>query len=259
MSALSKRPARAIADLAEGRILAEVEIAAPPERVFRALTDPSEVPNWWGSEQAYRTTSWAADLRPGGAWRAEGKGSDGHTFSVGGEYVEVCAPSRLVYTWRADWDGAHETRVTCVLVPTAVGTKVTLRHEGFVGRTESCARHSEGWAMVFDWLSAHVAPAAERKYFFCRLIAPRPTFPFDMTDDERAMMGAHSAYWSAELAAGNVVVFGPVLDPKGPWGLGVIRAVDEAAARAFESKDPAIASGRGFSYEMVPMMTAVHG
>ena len=45
----SQRSARALADVNGGIILAEVEIAAPPERVFRALTQSDEIVRWWGS------------------------------------------------------------------------------------------------------------------------------------------------------------------------------------------------------------------
>jgi hypothetical protein len=33
-------------------------------------------------------------------------------------------------------------------------------------------------------------------HFFCKLIAPRPTFPFDMNESEKALMGEHAAYWT---------------------------------------------------------------
>ena len=46
MSTIESSRARAVADLTEGRILASVEIAAPPERVFRALTT-AEIVDWW--------------------------------------------------------------------------------------------------------------------------------------------------------------------------------------------------------------------
>jgi uncharacterized protein YndB with AHSA1/START domain len=81
--------ARAIADVSAGVILATVTIAAPPERVFRAITEPGEIVRWWGSDELYRTTSHTADLRPGGAWRSEGKGSDGTPFVVEGEFVRI--------------------------------------------------------------------------------------------------------------------------------------------------------------------------
>jgi len=54
-----------------------------------------------------------------------------------------------------------------------------------------------------------------------------------------------------------VIVFGPVADPKGGWGLGVVRARDEAEVAAFEAGDPVVRSGRGFRYEVLPMVSAV--
>lgn len=44
MSPVPTQTARAVADLSQGLILANVEIASAPDRVFRALTDPNEIP-----------------------------------------------------------------------------------------------------------------------------------------------------------------------------------------------------------------------
>jgi uncharacterized protein YndB with AHSA1/START domain len=57
--------ARAVTD--GDTILATIDVAIPPERVFRALTT-DEVERWWGSPDTYRVTDWAADLRVGGRW-----------------------------------------------------------------------------------------------------------------------------------------------------------------------------------------------
>ncbi len=70
-------------------------------------------------------------------------------------------------------------------------------------------------------------------------------------------MTEHGAYWREQMSRGRVVVFGPVGDPLGPWGLGIIRVADEAAARAFAAEDPAVLSGRGLRYEILPMVQAV--
>ena len=80
---IAKSRARAVADVAEGTILACVDIAAPPERVFRAITS-KEVCDWWGQEGMYTTSEWTGDVRKGGRWRASGVGADGKTFSVEG-------------------------------------------------------------------------------------------------------------------------------------------------------------------------------
>lgn len=56
-------------------------------------------------------------------------------------------------------------------------------------------------------------------------------------------MGRHAAHWKPYLDAGQMVVFGPVLDGTGSWGLAVVEAEDEAELRAFAAGDPAVTSG----------------
>jgi len=79
--------------------------------------------------------------------------------------------------------------------------------------------------------------------FVFRLIAPRPTFALDMSDEEREVMGRHAAHWQPLVESGRMVVFGPVLDSTGSWGLGVVEADDEDELRAFAANDPAVTSG----------------
>ena len=76
-------------------VTAEIFIAAPPERVFQAITDPSQMPKWWGQQGMYRVTECTGDLRPGGKWSSTGVGADGTPFRVDGEYLEI-APPRLL-------------------------------------------------------------------------------------------------------------------------------------------------------------------
>ena len=64
-----------------------------------------------------------------------------------------------------------------------------------------------------------------------------------MTDEEREIMGQHAAYWQPYLDSDRMVVFGPVLDDTGSWGLGVVEAEDEDELRAFAARDPAVTSG----------------
>lgn len=79
--------------------------------------------------------------------------------------------------------------------------------------------------------------------FVFRLKAPRATFALDMTDEEREIMGRHAAYWQPFIDSGQMVIFGPVLDTSGSWGLGVVQAEDEEELRAFAAGDPAVTSG----------------
>jgi uncharacterized protein len=61
-----------------------------------------------------------------------------------------------------------------------------------------------------------------------------------MTDEERVVMGLHAAHWQPWINSGHMVVFGPVLDAMGSWGLGVIEADDEDELRAFAAEDPVV-------------------
>jgi uncharacterized protein len=93
--------------------------------------------------------------------------------------------------------------------------------------------------------------------FVFRLLGPRPTFPGDMTPDEAEVMGRHAAYWRELTRSGTAVAFGPVLDPGGVYGLGVVRADDAAAAQAIADADPVVRAGIGFRVEIAPMMALV--
>lgn len=247
--------ARAIADVNDGFVLATIDIKAPVDKVFAALTDPDQLPKWWGQDGMYHTTSMTRDLRPGGAWETVGTGADGSTFSVGGTYTTVEPPHRLGFTWKPTWE-SFETRVEYSLSAIDGGTRLTVRHSGFGEHAASCENHGKGWERVLGWLDAWAAPVPPVQAWFVKLKAPRPSFAFDMTPDEREIMLAHGAYWRQRLDAGEVIVFGPVNDPAGPFGLGVVR-VDETALKTFQDNDPAILSGLGFSYEAYPMLSAV--
>jgi uncharacterized protein YndB with AHSA1/START domain len=152
--------ARAVADLTDGLILASVDIAVPPERVFRALTSGIDVVKWWGSDETYRTESYVADLKAGGLWRAEGRSADGKPYSVSGEFLEVDPPYKLVQTWKYDWDGEGVTTLTYRLEAIPQGTRLTVRHEGFRGQRDACQSHAEGWTMVLGWLTAYLTETA---------------------------------------------------------------------------------------------------
>jgi uncharacterized protein len=78
-----------------------------------------------------------------------------------------------------------------------------------------------------------------------RLQAPRPTFALDMTDEEREIMGRHADHWRPLVESGQMVIFGPVLDSGGSWGLGVVEADDEEKLRAFAAQDPVVTTGTG--------------
>ena len=137
-------------------ITAEIRIAAPPERVFAAITDPQQVTKWWGQQKMYKITRWQNDLRPGGKWRSEGSGTDGKTFHVEGEYVEVDPPRLLVHTWNPSYRDLPTTVVRWELQDYKGGTLVKLTHSGFAGHPDAAKDHSQGWTRVLVWMEAFV-------------------------------------------------------------------------------------------------------
>jgi uncharacterized protein YndB with AHSA1/START domain len=149
--------ARAVADLADGLILATVEVAAPMDRVFEALASDA-VTRWWVRPGVFDTREWSGELRSGGAWRASGVGG-GKPYVLEGEFVEVDRPRKLVHTWRpAGAPAAATTVVSYVLEPAGDGTRITLRHSGF-GSRDTCVATCIGWETSFDELSRLISAA----------------------------------------------------------------------------------------------------
>lgn len=76
-------------------------------------------------------------------------------------------------------------------------------------------------------------------YVFVRTNNPRPTFHLDMTDAERTIMQKHVAYWTEKGRDGIAVLFGPVLDPNGVYGIGVYNVDNVEHMRRLLAEDPA--------------------
>jgi uncharacterized protein YciI len=90
----------------------------------------------------------------------------------------------------------------------------------------------------------------DKKHFALKLLPCRPTFAQDMTPEERSIMQQHVGYWKDLMDKGMVIVFGPVMDPNGVYGLGVIEVDDEEQVRTFIANDPATKIN---TYEYYPM------
>ena len=156
------RAPRAVADRGGGTIIATAEVDAPPERVFRALTT-DEVERWWGHPDYYRQTDWRADLRVQGQWSVTVHFASGGTNGGSGEFAELDAPRKIVMTRRFErhpLQGTRETTITYRLDPIAAGTRVTVRDEGFIGRSDAAFGNAEHWERVLGWLAAYLS--AER-------------------------------------------------------------------------------------------------
>jgi uncharacterized protein YciI len=93
-------------------------------------------------------------------------------------------------------------------------------------------------------------------HFLYKLIPPRPTFDRDMSETEAAIMGRHVAYWQELAERGTAIVFGPVSDPAGAWGLAVVAAETNEQVCALGDADPAVVSGLA-RFQVCPMPGAI--
>jgi uncharacterized protein len=91
-----------------------------------------------------------------------------------------------------------------------------------------------------------------KEHYFFKLIPPRPTFPQDMTDQERLLMEEHGRYFQEQFADGKILLFGPVMATGGAFGLAVLEVHDEAEARRFGEGDPSVRAGLN-RFEICPM------
>jgi uncharacterized protein len=94
--------------------------------------------------------------------------------------------------------------------------------------------------------------------FLFRLIPPRADFAQTMTAAERHAMAEHQAYWQRLLYDGQVVVYGPVADPEGVWGMGVLRATSRAQVLELGNNDPSVVAGVN-TFEVFEIMGGMTG
>ena len=139
-------------------IINEIEIAAPPARVFRALTDSGELKRWFSSPEC-PVKLWEFDARPGGKYRYETqKGTivvNGVSeFVCHGEVLEYVPPRLLAYSWIANWhdDTTRATVVRWDLTPTPSGTRVKVTHSGLAQEPVARKDYSGGWPGVVEML-----------------------------------------------------------------------------------------------------------
>jgi uncharacterized protein YndB with AHSA1/START domain len=139
-------------------VVAEVFIAAPPQRVFQALTDSAQLRLWWTSEEC-PTEFLEFEARPGGRWRYATQQStldvNGVSkFACDGEVMEFDPPRLLAYTWIANWhdDKSRPTVVRWELTPASDGTRVKVTHSGLVREPVARKDYNGGWPGLLEQL-----------------------------------------------------------------------------------------------------------
>ena len=111
--------AQAVVTPDQDAIISEIDVKAPAERVFQALTDPRQLKLWWNSDEC-QTEFFEMDPRPGGQWRFGTRKTKLNVNGVNqffcqGEVLEFDPPRLLAYTWIANWHDDKSRTNDCAL------------------------------------------------------------------------------------------------------------------------------------------------
>jgi uncharacterized protein YndB with AHSA1/START domain len=136
------------------------EFNAPRELVFKAMTDPNLVTQWWGFRNT-TTTIDKLEAKAGGVWRFVDRDADGNEFAFRGVYHDVTRPERLVYTFEFEGMPGHVLLETILLeerdgktfvTDSSVFQSVEARDGMLEAGLESGA--AESWSMMDELLEA---------------------------------------------------------------------------------------------------------
>lgn len=129
-------------------VVVSMEIAAPPETVFRFFTDPARFARWMGGNADI-------DPRPGGAVEIRYPGGE----VARGTVIELTPNSRFVFTWGIDGSPAipaASTEVVVTVEPSVAGSTVKLVQTGHLSE-EARMGTTGGWMHYVSTLAAGAA------------------------------------------------------------------------------------------------------
>lgn len=82
----------------EREIMMRRVFEAPRERVFEALTRPELLKQWFSTPPRWELAECTLDLRTGGTYRYVWRSPDGGEIGMGGTFLEVEVPERIIQT-----------------------------------------------------------------------------------------------------------------------------------------------------------------
>ena len=137
-------------------------IRAPRQRVFDAWLKPEIRRKWWFTSRGPVPTACEIDARIGGSYCIKQIGSDCDTPGIAadyewimqGEFLEIDAPQRLVFTWNVNHPGEpiSDEHVTVEFTEAKGGTDVVITHEGILS-TKLRDGTEEGWTKLLELLA----------------------------------------------------------------------------------------------------------
>lgn len=144
-------------DPSDFTLVIERILNAPRERVWQAWTDKAQIMQWL-SPKGFHVREHKGSIAAGENYREIMVSPEGEDSIFYGEYLEMTAPEKLVFThiWENDTCGIPEVRTVCtVLLEEIEGgkTKMTFTQEGLVS-ADSRDSHNGGWGECFDKFQA---------------------------------------------------------------------------------------------------------
>jgi uncharacterized protein YndB with AHSA1/START domain len=97
---------------------------APAALVWRALTEPTLLSQWWGQPGSPMSVD-KHELRPGGEWRFVERDAAGNEYGFRGVFREIESPRRIVQTFEYEPMAGHVIVETLTLTEHGGGTKLT--------------------------------------------------------------------------------------------------------------------------------------
>lgn len=132
-------------------------IKARPSVVYEAFTRPEHIARWFGPDAGPVLLA-ETDLRIGGGFRVRFRMLDGTDHECSGEYLEIEAHEKLVFSWRWLGQDDPDSRVTVELRPVAGGSELTFTHAQLPSDRARIS-HTEGWTGSLDKLERLFEPA----------------------------------------------------------------------------------------------------
>jgi uncharacterized protein YndB with AHSA1/START domain len=129
-------------------------IAATPERLFSAWTDPKQLMSWWGPV-GVACIGADVDLRAGGRYRIGNRLPDGKEIWIRGIFEVVERPRLLTYSWALEGIQTEAERVTVRFEARGSATEVIVTHERIASRALR-EQHAHGWNGCLDGLAEYV-------------------------------------------------------------------------------------------------------
>jgi uncharacterized protein YndB with AHSA1/START domain len=108
----------------ERQVVMERVFDAPRETVWKAMTDPDSIKQWWGPRYL-TTTIDKMDVKPGGVWRFIHHDPEGREYAFNGTYREIVPPERLSLTFEFEGVPGHIILQTLILDEQEGKTKLT--------------------------------------------------------------------------------------------------------------------------------------